>query len=217
MRVAVLASGGGTNLQALIDACGPGARATVALVLSNNPKADALRRATRAGISTGVLDDPDDGTDLLERLRGHRADLVVLAGYLKLVPRNVVDALAGRMINIHPALLPAFGGAGMYGINVHRAVLASGATVSGASVHLVDAVFDRGRIVAQWPVPVQRDDTPESLQQRVLTIEHQLLPAVVLAAARARKVVGMVPASTGFTAVAEAGSIAEQLIAVEMA
>jgi formyltetrahydrofolate-dependent phosphoribosylglycinamide formyltransferase len=213
MRVAVLASGGGTNLEALIDACGTGAPATVALVLSNNPQADALRRATRAGIPTGVLHHPDDGTGLLEQLRGHRADLVVLAGYLKLVPRDVVDALAGRMINIHPALLPAFGGGGMYGINVHRAVLTSGATVSGASVHLVDAVYDRGRIVAQWPVPVQRDDTPEALHERVLAVEHQLLPAVVLAAARAGKVVRMVAGAGYF---GEDRPIADQLIPVEM-
>jgi folate-dependent phosphoribosylglycinamide formyltransferase PurN len=120
-------------------------------------------------------------------------DLVVLAGYLKLVPADTVSAFDGRMVNIHPALLPAFGGPGMYGIRVHRAVLASGATVSGATVHLVNAEYDRGPIVAQWPVPVQPGDTPEALAARVLQVEHRLLPAVVLAAARAGRVVPLRP------------------------
>jgi folate-dependent phosphoribosylglycinamide formyltransferase PurN len=121
-------------------------------------------------------------------------DLVVLAGYLKLVPADAVSAFDGRMINIHPALLPSFGGPGMYGIRVHRAVLASGATISGATVHLVNAEYDRGPIVAQWPVPVQPGDTPEALAARILEVEHLLLPAVVLAAARAGKVVPLLPA-----------------------
>jgi folate-dependent phosphoribosylglycinamide formyltransferase PurN len=122
---------------------------------------------------------------MLEALRKHRIDLIVLAGYLKLVPPDVVRAYDGRMVNIHPALLPSFGGKGMYGMRVHEAVLASGATVSGPTVHLVTAEYDRGPILAQWPVPVLRDDTPASLRDRVLAVEHQLLPAVVLAAARA--------------------------------
>ncbi len=184
MRVAVFVSGGGTNLQALLDTC-RGKDATVQLVLSNRADAGALDRARKAGVSTRVIADPDDGPAIVDTLRSHDIDLAVLAGYLKLVPREVVAAFDRRIINIHPALLPAFGGRGMYGLHVHRAVLASGATVSGATVHLVSAEYDRGPIVAQWPVAVAADDTPETLQQRVLEIEHQLLPEVVLAAANA--------------------------------
>lgn len=211
MRVAVLASGGGTNLRALLDACGADAPATVALVLSDKRAAGALARAAQAGIPTGVLDDPADAPALLDHLRRHQIDLVVLAGYLKLVPKAVVEALAGRILNIHPALLPAFGGRGMFGLHVHRAVLASGATVSGATVHLVDAEYDRGPIVAQWPVPVAPDDSPESLQQRVLTAEHRLLPAVVFAAARAGKVVRLVAGEFRTDR-----PLVEQLVPVEM-
>ncbi len=198
MRVAVLASGGGSNLQALLDCCQGDAPARVVLVISNKPTARALERARTAGVDTVVLDDPADGAALVGLLETHRIDLVVLAGYLKLVPREVVDAFQGRMLNIHPALLPSFGGQGMYGHHVHEAVLAAGATLSGATVHLVDAEYDRGPIVAQWPVPVAPDDTPETLAQRVLAVEHQLLPAVVLAAARAGRVVRLVPTEPGF-------------------
>ena len=192
-RVAVLASGGGTNLQALLDACVDGGPARVVLVASNSPVAGALTRARAAGVPAEIIDRPSDGTLLLDLLRKATPDLVVLAGYLRLVPESVVAAYDGRMINVHPALLPDFGGAGMYGRKVHEAVLASGATQSGASVHLVTNEFDRGPVVAQWPVPVLRGDTPETLAARVLAVEHQLLPAVVLAAADAGHVVWMAP------------------------
>jgi phosphoribosylglycinamide formyltransferase-1 len=200
MRVAVLASGGGTNLQALLDTCRGAAPAQVVLVISNNPQAGALERARAAAVEAAVLDDPRDGTALLALLAAHRIDLVVLAGYLKLVPEMVVAAYEGRMINIHPALLPSFGGKGMYGHHVHEAVLASGATVSGPTVHLVSAEYDRGAIVAQWPVPVAADDTPDTLAARVLKVEHQLLPAVVLAAAREGRVVRLTPRYENFDA-----------------
>ena len=139
--------------------------------------------------------DPGDGAALTRVLREHGVELVVLAGYLKLVPADVVAAFPDRMINIHPALLPAFGGHGMYGPRVHQAVLASGATLSGATVHLVNAEYDRGPILAQWPVPVRPGDTAESLAARVLEVEHRLLPAVVLAAAHAGRVVPLGPAA----------------------
>ncbi|HET8654573.1 MAG TPA: phosphoribosylglycinamide formyltransferase [Longimicrobiaceae bacterium] len=189
-RVAVLASGGGTTLQALIDRLNArsGAPARVHLVIANRPDAGALRRAEEAGIPTGLvsarLHGPDAVAGRMQALLAeHAIDLVVLAGYLQLVPREVVLRYAGRILNIHPALLPAFGGPGMYGIRVHQAVLASGATVSGATVHLVDEVYDRGRILAQWPVPVLPGDTPEALASRVLRVEHLLLPAAVEALA----------------------------------
>ena len=184
MRLAVAISGRGSNLAALLAALPAGGPAEVALVLSNRAAA-GLELARERGIPALVLADPADGREWLDALAAHRADLIVLAGYLKLVPPEVVERYRGRIINIHPALLPAFGGPGMYGRRVHEAVLASGAAASGATVHLVDEVYDRGRVLAQARVPVLRGDTPDTLAARVLEIEHRLLPAVVLAAARA--------------------------------
>lgn len=200
-RVAVFASGGGSNLQALIDRCAaPGSPARVVLVVGSRPGIGALDRAARAGVAHEVLEPRQlgeaCGETTLALLERHGVDLVVLAGYLSLVPPAVVERYRGRMLNIHPALLPAFGGHGMYGLRVHRAVLESGARVSGATVHLVDDRYDEGRILAQWPVPVLPDDTPETLAARVLSVEHRLLPAAVFAAAGARS--GSAP-GTAFT------------------
>ena len=151
-------------------------------MISSRRDADALERARRAGVATSVLADPADPDELLRALAG--AELVVLAGYLQRVPPAVVARFRLRMINIHPALLPAFGGSGMYGRRVHEEVLASGATLSGASVHYVDEEYDHGPIIAQWPVPVRPDDAPETLAARVLEVEHRLLPLVVTELAR---------------------------------
>ena len=179
--IAVLASGRGSNLQALLDDLGSdGAPGRVVLVASNRPEAGALARAREAGIRAQVL--PDDGQDaaaLSAALTAASAQLVVLAGYLKKVPDQVVADWRGRMLNVHPALLPAFGGPGMYGRRTHEAVLKSGARLSGVSVHLVDEQYDHGAILAQWPVPVRPGDTVDDLAARVLAIEHRLLPAVV--------------------------------------
>jgi formyltetrahydrofolate-dependent phosphoribosylglycinamide formyltransferase len=185
MRVAVAVSGRGSNLQALLDRLAGEASARVALVLSNRPDAGAIHRAQAEKIPAVVLADPSDGAEWIRHLEAAGADLVVLAGYLKLVPPAVVARYRGRIINIHPALLPRFGGAGMYGSRVHAAVLASGAAESGATVHLVDEEYDRGQILGQATVPVLPGDTPDSLAARVLAVEHRLLPAAVLAAARA--------------------------------
>jgi len=174
----VLVSGGGTNLQALLDALQQSPRARVARVISSRPDAGALDRARRAAVPTTVLRDPADAAELLAALGD--AELVVLAGYLKLIPAPVVSRFRGRMINIHPALLPDFGGPGMHGRRVHEAVLASGAKESGVTVHFVDEHFDRGPIIAQERVPVQKDDSAETLAARVLEAEHRLLPQVVL-------------------------------------
>ncbi len=200
LLVAVLASGAGTDLQSLLDAArDPGAGFSVVLVVSNKPGAGALARGARAGAATAqVREDGDDAAGMLALLAGQRADLVVLAGYLKLVPPAVVAAYAGRMINIHPALLPAFGGPGMYGRRVHEAVLAAGARVSGPTVHLVDERFDHGRILAQWPVPVRAGDTPETLAARVLEAEHRLLPAVVRAWAHRGAAAPLAPVAPAF-------------------
>jgi len=184
MRLAVAISGRGTNFAALLAALPAGSPAEVALALSDRAAA-GLELARQRGIPTLELADPAEGRAWLAALSAHRIDLVVLAGYLKLVPDAVIDRYRGSIINIHPALLPAFGGPGMYGRRVHEAVLASGSTVSGATVHLVDEVYDRGAVLAQARVPVLTGDTPDTLAARVLDAEHRLLPAVVLAAAAA--------------------------------
>jgi phosphoribosylglycinamide formyltransferase 1 len=185
MHVAVAVSGRGTNLEALLRSLGPGAPARVVLVLSNRADAPALERAAGRGIATVTLRDHADGREWLSALERHGVELVVLAGYVKLVPAEVVQRYRGRILNVHPALLPAFGGQGMYGRRVHEAVLASGARESGATVHLVDEVYDRGAILGQARVPVLPGDDPETLAARVLEVEHRLLPAAVLAAAAA--------------------------------
>ena len=193
MRVAVFVSGSGTNLQALLDACGKESPARVVLVAANKKDAKGLERARNAGIDTHFIEDPSNGPAIITALSEYRVDLVVLAGYLKLIPEDVVLAFENRMLNVHPALLPSFGGPGMYGKRVHQAVLDSGATLSGVTVHIVTAEYDRGPIVAQWPVPVRPDDTVDTLQQRVLAVEHALLPTVVLAAAKAQSVSQVFP------------------------
>ena len=185
MRIAVAVSGRGSNLEALLRALGPAAPAQVVLVLSNRPDAGALERARAHDVPGEVLTDPADGTEWLARLARHRVELLVLAGYVKLVPPDVVAHYTGRILNVHPALLPAFGGRGMYGHRVHEAVLASGARESGATVHLVDEVYDRGAILGQARVPVLPGDDAETLAARVLEAEHRLLSAAVLAAAAA--------------------------------
>lgn len=189
LSLAVFASGGGTNLQALLDRfrAGGSEAARVRLLLASRAGIGAIDRARRADVPALVLDPAQPAEAragwMLDALDRHGVDLVVLAGYVKQVPAAVVQRFAGRMINIHPALLPAFGGHGMYGARVHAAVLESGARLSGATVHLVDEEYDRGRILAQWPVPVLPGDTPETLARRVLAVEHLLLPAVVEALA----------------------------------
>jgi phosphoribosylglycinamide formyltransferase/phosphoribosylglycinamide formyltransferase-1 len=181
-RLAVLASGRGSNLQAIIDHFDNIARdriAKVVLVASNREDSPALVRAATASIDIAHFDAADDGSQLLELLRQFRIDLVVLAGYLKRIPSRVIREYAGRIINIHPALLPGFGGEGMYGARVHEAVIASGAKETGVTVHLVDEDYDRGPIVAQWRVPVGKSDTADSLATRVLGVEHIVYPRAV--------------------------------------
>ena len=190
VRVAVLASGGGSNLQALLDAFNevPDAPARIALVISDRDSAAALERARAMDVPAHLVpvsgrSEAEVASDTLELLERHAIGLVALAGYLRLVPAAVIRAYAGRIVNIHPALLPAFGGQGMFGARVHQAVLASGARVSGPTIHYVTEAYDEGRIIAQWPVPVLPDDTPATLAARVLLVEHRLYPLVIAALA----------------------------------
>ena len=181
-RIAAFVSGGGSNFVAVHEfqrSRGELAAGEVVLVVSNKSGCGALARAIERGITCAVLANPRDGDALLALLHEHRVDVLVLAGYLALVPAAVTRAYRGKIVNVHPALLPAFGGPGMYGKHVHAAVLAAGARISGATVHFVDEVYDRGAIIAQWPVPVFEEDSAESLAARVLHIEHALLPRVV--------------------------------------
>jgi formyltetrahydrofolate-dependent phosphoribosylglycinamide formyltransferase len=192
-RVAVLASGGGSNLQAILDyfhAQGSARAADVVLVASDRAGAQALDRARRAGIEAVHLDATGRTTGLEPLLESHHVDLIALAGYLRFVPAQVTRRWRGRLINVHPVLLPAFGGAGMYGIRVHEAVLAAGVRVTGATVHFVDEEYDRGPIVAQWPVPVLSGDSAESIATRVLAVEHHIYPIAVDAVARGRVALG---------------------------
>lgn len=179
-RLAVLASGRGSNLQAIIDHFDGLARlARVVLVASHRADAPALSKAASASIPTASFNAADDGTQLLALLHEHRIDLVVLAGYVKRIPSRVIEKFAGRILNVHPALLPAFGGEGMYGARVHEAVLSARARETGVTVHLVDDDYDRGPIVARWVVPVNPDDDAASLAARVLEVEHIVYPRAV--------------------------------------
>ena len=182
VRIGVLASGGGTNLQAIIDYLarrGDYTIARIAVVAANRANAGALERARTASIPAEVFDATDDGTSLLDTLRRHSVELVVLAGYMKKIPPSVIREYHRRMINIHPGLLPAFGGPGMYGANVHAAVIAAGASTTGVTVHFVDDQYDHGPTIAQWKVAVRDEDTPESLAARVLKVEHEVYPRIV--------------------------------------
>jgi phosphoribosylglycinamide formyltransferase-1 len=181
IRIAAFISGSGTNLQAIIDNCTDGyIPAEVVLVVSSSPDAYGLVRAANAGIAGVVYrrkDFPNGKAaddHLLGLLEQYRADLIVLAGYLKMVAPAVITRYRRRIVNIHPGLLPKYGGKGMYGMHVHEAVIAAGEKESGVTVHVVDEVYDHGPILAQEKVPVFPDDTPEDLAARVLQIEHRL-------------------------------------------
>lgn len=188
LKVAVLVSGGGTNLQAIIDAIENKVitDTEIVAVISNNRSAFALERAKKAGITAEVVS-PKDYADraefnkaLLAKLKETGADLIVLAGYLVVIPEIVIDAYPNKIVNIHPSLIPAFCGTGYYGLKVHEAALTRGVKVVGATVHFVDKGTDTGPIIMQKAVEVQNGDTPKVLQQRVMEqAEWKLLPAVI--------------------------------------
>ena len=177
-RLAVLASGSGTTLQAIIDSINNHELdAKIRIVISNNKDAYALSRARDAGINTYILNDYRDEDELYQILMDNKVDLIVLAGYLKLIPLKVIKSFP--IINTHPALLPKYGGKGMYGMNVHKAVVMNHEKVTGATLHFVNAEYDRGKIIAQMKVNVLKNDTAEDVSRKVQAAEKiQLIKAL---------------------------------------
>lgn len=186
MKMAVFASHGGTDLQAIIDGCASGKiNATVSIVISNNGDAMALKRAKKAGIKTYHLSskiipsEEDLSNKMLSILKKHNIDMIFLAGYMKMLPEKIIFEYHNRIFNIHPALLPKYGGKGMYGINVHKAVIDAHENETGVTIHRVSNEYDRGEIVGQTNVKVMPNDTPEILATRVLEREHTFLVEVI--------------------------------------
>ena len=188
LKIAVCVSGGGTNLQAIMDAIDNGTitNTEIAVVISNNPGAYALERAKKHGVEAICISPNDYGSrsafneDFLRRLDSYEVDLVVLAGFLVVIPEQMIEKYRNRIINIHPSLIPSFCGTGYYGLKVHEAALARGVRVTGATVHFVDEGTDTGPIILQKAVEVQEDDTPEVLQRRVMEqAEWKILPHAI--------------------------------------
>ena len=183
MRIAIFASGSGSNAEAIIRASREGRLSSeVGLVISNNVNAGVLKRAKALEVNNSVIDPRSFEseelyiTSLLSTLDENEIDFIALAGYLKLVQRELIDKYRNKITNIHPALLPSFGGKGFYGMKVHEAVIEAGCKVSGVTIHLVNEKYDRGAIIAQRTLRVLDDDSPESLAERVLKIEHEIYP-----------------------------------------
>ncbi|MBI4536080.1 MAG: phosphoribosylglycinamide formyltransferase [Ignavibacteriae bacterium] len=187
LDIAVFGSGRGSNFQAILDAIQqgriPGAR--ICLVVSNNARAGILEIARSSGVPAEHLSEKAFASEtafvdyLLATLRKHSANFIVLAGYMKRLHQRIIEAYRNRIINIHPALLPRYGGQGMYGMHVHEAVIAARERFSGATVHVVDEQYDHGRIILQRRIPVSPDDSSESLAAKVLKIEHELYPEAI--------------------------------------
>lgn len=183
-KLGFLASGGGSNMQAIVDACNSGyLQSKPALVISNNADSKALNRAVDANIDAVHISsktNPDDEDDaILSALKEHDVDLVILSGYMKKIGPKTISAYKDRILNIHPALLPKHGGEGMYGPKVHETVLESGNKESGATIHIVDEIYDNGKIVNQVKVDVVDGETVESLRKKVLKAEHKLYPETI--------------------------------------
>lgn len=185
-KIGVLISGGGTNLQSIIDSINQGyINGRVELIISNKKDAYGLERGKKAGIESIYINPSDfENSDLfnnklLEEFKKRKIDLIVLAGYLKILSKEFVQEYSGRIINIHPSLIPSFCGKNYYGIRVHNAVIEYGCKITGATVHIVDEGADTGPIILQESVKVDEDDTPETLQKKVLELEHVILPEAV--------------------------------------
>lgn len=180
-RIAIFASGSGTNAERIMSHFKDHPLAGVSVVLSNKPDARVLERAARFNVETRVFDREEfyNSNRIQDFLEERKIDLVALAGFLWLIPPELIRAFEGRIVNIHPALLPKYGGKGMYGMHVHEAVLASGDRESGISIHYVNEVYDEGRIIHQARCPVKPDDTPESLAGRIHELEYRDYPAII--------------------------------------
>ncbi|MDR1952793.1 MAG: phosphoribosylglycinamide formyltransferase [Elusimicrobiota bacterium] len=179
-KIAVFVSGGGSNLQSIIDQTKNGILknlAAVSLVISNNPSAFALQRAKKEKIKSLFIKNSDE--KVLQELKISQIDLICLAGYMSLISSKIIDVYNNRILNIHPSLLPKFGGKKMYGHYVHQAVIKAGEKKSGATVHFVDENYDTGKIIIQKEIPVFENDTSEILAKRVLEIEHKIYPEAI--------------------------------------
>jgi formyltetrahydrofolate-dependent phosphoribosylglycinamide formyltransferase len=185
-NIVVFASGSGTNFQSLINASLHGEiDASISGLISNKHNIGAIKKAEEHHIPVCILnpshfaDEQKYSTELLQQLVAWKADLIVLAGYLKKIPTSVIQVFPNRILNIHPSLLPKFGGKGFYGLNVHQAVIEAAETESGCSVHIVTPQFDEGPVIAQAKVPVLKDDSPQELAKRILKEEHRLYPKAI--------------------------------------
>ena len=182
-KLVIFASGSGTNMQAIIDEVKAGEiKAKIAGLIVNKPDIKAIERAKKFNIPVSIITDKDEKSfteKLGKQLKEWEPDLIVLAGFLKKIPNPIIKEYSDKIINIHPALLPKFGGKGYFGLHVHKAVLKSGDQETGCTVHYVNEEYDKGPIIEQAKVPVKLSDTPEILAKRVLKAEHKLLPSVI--------------------------------------
>ncbi|SHK60553.1 phosphoribosylglycinamide formyltransferase-1 [Reichenbachiella agariperforans] len=181
IKIAIFASGSGSNAEQITNYFSGHDQIEVVLILSNKPTAYVLERAAKLGVPSQVFDRPTfyQSENVLDSLRTHEVDYIVLAGFLWLVPQYLIEAYREKMINIHPALLPKYGGKGMYGDRVHRAVIADQETESGITIHLVDEVYDNGRILCQERVSLVADDTPDSLAEKIHELEYAYFPKAI--------------------------------------
>jgi formyltetrahydrofolate-dependent phosphoribosylglycinamide formyltransferase len=189
LKIAVFVSGRGSNLSAILNYPDLKDKIKIVAVISDKIDCKAFEIAREFGIDIFTVGDGDgriNQNDVASTLKKLEVDFIVLAGYLKLIPNELIEQFKNRIINIHPALLPSFGGKGMYGLNVHRAVFNSSAKISGATVHMVDMTYDTGKIIAQKCVDISDVKNAEEIAERVLKIEHQLLPEVIKAFAENR-------------------------------
>jgi phosphoribosylglycinamide formyltransferase-1 len=187
-KIAILASGNGSNMQAIVNVCKCGmlnSLAEVVLVISNNANAFVLERAKNENIKSVCIekknfkDEETFNKTILAELKNSKTDIVCLAGYMRIIGKNILNEYNGKILNIHPALLPKFGGKGMYGRFIHEAVVKAGEKKSGATVHFADEDYDSGKIILQKEVEVSKTDTPEDVAKKVLKIEHQIYPQAI--------------------------------------
>ena len=180
IRIGIFASGEGTNAQRFMDYFKDNGEIAISLIITNNPKANVINRAGKMGIACMVIDRNTfyNTNKVVDELK-EKVDFIVLAGFMWMVPENLIKAFRGKMVNIHPALLPAYGGKGMYGMNVHKAVVANREKKSGITIHFVNEHYDEGKIIFQEECPVSDRDTPETLAENIHRLEHEFYPKVV--------------------------------------